>query len=80
MMATRPLSAGEVLDRAVTLFVRAFIPIVTVAAVVYTPVFILEGVVAGGSLDTIMQSVTKPECSRTCRRAFSPRTSLPCCS
>jgi hypothetical protein len=60
MMAMRPLSAGEILDRAVTLFVRAFIPIVTVAAVLYIPIFVLEGLLAGGSIDAIVHSVGRP--------------------
>jgi len=38
----RPLGAGELLDRAVTLFVRDFVPIVTVLAVVIVPLVILS--------------------------------------
>ena len=42
----RPLGAGELLDRAVTLFVRDFVPIVVVIAVVIVPIFIFQAVVA----------------------------------
>ena len=42
----RPLGAGELLDRAVTLFVRDFVPIVTVLAVVIVPVVALQALIA----------------------------------
>ena len=42
----RPLGAGELLDRAVTLFVREFVPIVTVLAVVIVPVVVLQALIA----------------------------------
>jgi hypothetical protein len=42
----RPLGAGELLDRAVTLFVRDFVPIVTVLAVVIVPFVLLQALVA----------------------------------
>lgn len=42
----RPLGAGELLDRAVTLFVRDFVPIVTVLAVVIVPIVALQGLIA----------------------------------
>jgi hypothetical protein len=42
----RPLGAGELLDRAVTLFVRDFVPIVTVLAVVLVPIVVLQAVIA----------------------------------
>jgi hypothetical protein len=42
----RPLGAGELLDRAVTLFVRDFVPIVTVLAVVIIPIVALQGLIA----------------------------------
>jgi len=45
----RPLGAGEILDRAVTLFVRRFVPIVTVLAVVIVPLVILETIASPGS-------------------------------
>jgi len=38
----RPLGAGEILDRAVTLFVRQFVPIVIVLAIVLVPVIALQ--------------------------------------
>ncbi|HWT06077.1 MAG TPA: hypothetical protein VN224_10005 [Xanthomonadales bacterium] len=42
----RPLGAGELLDRAVTLFVRDFVPIVTVLAVVLIPIIAIQALVA----------------------------------
>jgi hypothetical protein len=42
----RPLGAGELLDRAVTLFVRDFVPIVTVLAVVIVPIVVLQALIA----------------------------------
>jgi len=42
----RPLGAGEMLDRAITLYVRRFASIVTVLAVVAVPLAALEAVVA----------------------------------
>ena len=45
----RPLGAGEILDRAVTLFVRRFVPLVVVLAAAIVPVLILEAVIAPGS-------------------------------
>jgi hypothetical protein len=42
----RPLGAGELLDRAVTLFVRDFVPIVAVLAVVIVPVIVFQAIVA----------------------------------
>lgn len=45
----RPLGAGELLDRAVTLFVRRFLPIVVVLAVVIAPLMLLEAMIAPGS-------------------------------
>jgi hypothetical protein len=41
----RPLGAGELLDRAVTLFVRDFVPIVTVLAVVLIPIVLFQALV-----------------------------------
>ncbi|MBV8579152.1 MAG: hypothetical protein JOZ86_00785 [Candidatus Eremiobacteraeota bacterium] len=40
----RPLGAGEILDRAVTLFVRQFVPIVIVLAIVLVPVMALQAI------------------------------------
>ncbi len=42
----RPLGAGELLDRAVTLFVRNFVPIVIVLAVVIVPLLVFQAIVA----------------------------------
>jgi hypothetical protein len=42
----RPLGAGEMLDRAITLYVRRFALIVTVLAVVTVPLMVLQGLVA----------------------------------
>jgi hypothetical protein len=42
----RPLGAGELLDRAVTLFVRNFVPIITVLAVVIVPIVVLQALIA----------------------------------
>jgi hypothetical protein len=40
----RPLGAGELLDRAVTLFVRRFVPIVIVLAITIVPLFVLQAI------------------------------------
>ncbi|MDB5041358.1 MAG: hypothetical protein JWN27_2084 [Candidatus Eremiobacteraeota bacterium] len=45
----RPLGAGEILDRAVTLFVRRFVPIVAVLAMAIVPLLLLEALIAPGS-------------------------------
>ncbi len=45
----RPLGAGELLDRAVTLYVRRFVPIVTVLAIVVIPLALLQALVAPGN-------------------------------
>ena len=45
----RPLGAGEILDRAVTLFVRSFAPLVLVLAAAIVPVLLFEALVAPGS-------------------------------
>ncbi len=42
----RPLGAGELLDRAVTLFVRRFVPIVLVLAVVSVPLLVVQAFIA----------------------------------
>jgi hypothetical protein len=44
----RPLGAGEILDRAVTLYVRRFVAIVSVLAVVTVPLLLIEMLVAPG--------------------------------
>jgi hypothetical protein len=45
----RPLGAGEILDRAVTLFVRRFVPIVAVLAIAIVPLMLSEALIAPGS-------------------------------
>jgi hypothetical protein len=45
----RPLGAGEILDRAVTLFVRRFVPIVVVLAMAIVPLLLCEALIAPGS-------------------------------
>ena len=45
----RPLGAGELLDRAVALFVRDFVPIVTVLAAVLVPLIVFQAFVAPNS-------------------------------
>jgi len=45
----RPLGAGEILDRAVTLFVRRFVPIVAVLAIAIMPLMLFEALIAPGS-------------------------------
>jgi hypothetical protein len=45
----RPLGAGEILDRAVTLFVRRFVPIVAVLAIAILPLMLTEALIAPGS-------------------------------
>ena len=53
----RPLGAGELLDRAVTLFVRHFAAIAAVVAVAYVPYLALYLVfgTAGNRLDLVRQ-------------------------
>ncbi len=48
----RPLGAGELLDRAVTLLVRRFVPIVLVLAVVSVPLLVLQAFVAPDPVST----------------------------
>ncbi len=45
----RPLGAGEILDRAVTLFVRRFVPIVAVLSIAIVPLMLSEALIAPGS-------------------------------
>jgi hypothetical protein len=62
----RPLGAGELLDRAVTLFVRRFVPIVIVLAISIVPLMIIEAILAPNSahvfsdLSTIFTEAAKP--------------------
>ncbi|HTJ28077.1 MAG TPA: hypothetical protein VMA36_18110 [Candidatus Limnocylindria bacterium] len=46
----RPLGIGELLDRAVTLYVRRFVPILSAMAVVYVPVLVLQAVATPAAL------------------------------
>jgi hypothetical protein len=45
----RPLGAGEILDRAVTLFVRRFVPMVALLGVAIAPLMIVDAIIAPGS-------------------------------
>lgn len=45
----RPLGAGEILDRAVTLYVRRFVAIATVLALVTVPLVLLQALASPGS-------------------------------
>jgi hypothetical protein len=45
----RPLGAGEILDRAVTLYVRRFVAIATVLAIITVPLLLLQALVSPGS-------------------------------
>ena len=45
----RPLGAGELLDRAVTLYVRRFVAIATVLALITVPLLLLQALVAPGA-------------------------------
>jgi hypothetical protein len=66
----RPLGAGELLDRAVTIFVRQFVPIVIVIALTLVPLFILQALVEPQSahvftdMGKILSSSSNPASSR----------------
>ncbi len=47
----RPLGAGELLDRAVTLFVRRFVPIVIVLAIAIIPLMIVQALISPNAAD-----------------------------
>jgi hypothetical protein len=47
----RPLGAGELLDRAVTLFVRRFVPIVIVLAIAIVPLMIVQALISPNAAD-----------------------------
>ena len=49
----RPLGAGELLDRAVTLFVRRFVPIALVAAAVLVPLLVLQALLTPAPVDLL---------------------------
>ena len=68
----RPLGAGELLDRAVTIFVRQFVPIVVVIAVTLVPVTILEALAnphAGSTFNDMMTVLTSAGGSAASRHA-----------
>src|SRR5947209_13783940 len=52
----RPLGAGEMLDRAITLYVRRFALIVTVLAVVSVPIVLLEALTVPDRKSTRLNS------------------------
>ena len=72
----RPLGAGELLDRAVTIFVRYFIPIVIVLAVAIVPVVALEGIVSPRSghvfsdLGRVFSNAGDPAAAAAAQRAL----------
>ncbi len=47
----RPLGAGELLDRAVTLFVRRFVPIVIVLALAIVPLMVIQALISPNAAD-----------------------------
>ena len=49
----RPLGAGEILDRAVTVFVRHFVPIAVTLAIAIVPLLLLEAILAPGSTNAL---------------------------
>jgi hypothetical protein len=49
----RPLGAGEILDRAVTLFVRRFVPISVTLAIAIVPLLIIEAILAPASTNAL---------------------------
>jgi hypothetical protein len=73
----RPLGAGEMLDRAITLYVRWFAPIVIVLAVVAVPVTVLQAVVAPhaahafSDMARVFSSAGDPAASRAAAQALS---------
>ena len=52
--ALRPLSVAEILDAAFRLYRRRFVPLVTIAAVVYVPLGIVQAVLVGLFLGSVM--------------------------
>jgi hypothetical protein len=49
----RPLGAGELLDRAVTLFVRRFVPIVIVLALAIVPLMVVQAIISPNAADML---------------------------
>jgi len=60
VLEMRPLGAGEVLDRAVTLFVRSFVPVATAIAVPYVPYLVLQAFVFGNTMQHLMSAASTP--------------------
>jgi len=56
--ALRPLSVAEILDAAFRLYRRRFVPLVTIAAVVYVPLGIVQAVLVGLFLGSVMKTPT----------------------
>ena len=73
----RPLGAGELLDRAVTLFVRRFVPIVIVLAVAIVPLIAIEAILAPHSgrvftdMARVFSTVGNTAAQRAAQRALS---------
>jgi hypothetical protein len=73
----RPLGAGELLDRAVTIFVRHFVPIVVVIAVTLVPLTILEALSnphATSTFNDMMTVLSSANGSAASRRAAEDLT------
>lgn len=72
----RPLGAGELLDRAVTIFVRQFVPIVVVIAVTLVPLTVLEALSNPHATSTFndMMTVLTTSGSAASRRAAEDLT------
>jgi hypothetical protein len=62
-MELRPLGFGEIFDRAVTLYIRNFVPFAAIVVVLVVPVAILQYVIdraAGSQLETLIRAITHP--------------------
>jgi hypothetical protein len=72
----RPLGAGELLDRAVTIFVRYFVPIVIVLAVAIVPLVAFEALLSPRSghvfsdLGRVFSNAADPAAARAAQRAL----------
>ena len=70
----RPLGAGELLDRAVTIFVRHFVPIVVVLAVAVVPLVVIEAFISPRSshvfsdIGRVFSTATDPAASRAAQK------------
>ena len=73
----RPLGAGEMLDRAITLFVRRFAAIVAVLAVVSVPIVVLQAIVSPhaahvfGDMGRLIAAAGNPVASREAADAIA---------